>query len=85
MCIRDSLNIARTVATELTSYFGDKVYKPIVHRNVRLAEAPSHGLPIALFDILSQGAQDYISLAGEIIDRAERTIKGNARCRPWIP
>jgi chromosome partitioning protein len=79
------LNIARTVATELTSYFGDKVYKTIVHRNVRLAEAPSHGLPIALFDILSQGAQDYISLAGEIIDRAERTIKGNERCRPWIP
>jgi chromosome partitioning protein len=66
------LNIARTVAAELTSYFGDKVYRSVVHRNVRLAEAPSHGLPIALFDILSQGAQDYISLAGEVIEREER-------------
>jgi len=68
------LNIARTVAAELASYFGAKVYKTVVHRNVRLAEAPSHGLPIAQFDILSQGAQDYISLAGEIIDRAERSL-----------
>ena len=68
------LNIARTVAAELASYFGAKVYKTVVHRNVRLAEAPSHGLPIAQFDILSQGAQDYISLAGEIIDRVERSL-----------
>ena len=65
------LNIARTVAAELSAYFGDKVYRSVIHRNVRLAEAPSHGLPIAYFDILSQGAQDYISLAGEIIERAE--------------
>jgi chromosome partitioning protein len=62
------LNLSRQVAAEVKSYFGDKVYKTHINRNVRLAEAPSHGEPIVLYDIISQGAQDYLRLAGEVID-----------------
>ena len=62
------LNLSRQVASEVKSYFGDKVYKTSISRNVRLAEAPSHGQPIVLYDILSQGSQDYMSLAGEGIN-----------------
>jgi chromosome partitioning protein len=62
------LNLSRQVSSEVKSYFGNKVYKTSISRNVRLAEAPSHGQPIVLYDILSQGSQDYMSLAGEVID-----------------
>ena len=62
------LNLSRQVAAEVKSYFGSKVYKTAIARNVRLAEAPSHGQPIVLYDILSPGAQNYMSLAGEVID-----------------
>ena len=61
------LNLSRQVASEVKSYFGNKVYKTFISRNVRLAEAPSHGHPIVLYDIVSPGAQNYMSLAGEII------------------
>ncbi len=62
------LNLSRQVSSEVKSYFGNKVYKTSISRNVRLAEAPSHGQPIVLYDILSQGSQDYMGLAGEVID-----------------
>lgn len=62
------LNLSRQVSSEVKSYFGNKVYKTSISRNVRLAEAPSHGQPIVLYDILSQGSQDYMSLAGEVIN-----------------
>lgn len=68
------LNLSRQVASEVKSYFGDKVYKTSISRNVRLAEAPSHGQPIVLYDILSQGSQDYMSLAGELIDDDSVTV-----------
>ncbi len=61
------LNLSRQVADEVRSYFGGKVYKTSISRNVRLAEAPGHGQPIVLYDIVSPGAQNYMSLAGEII------------------
>lgn len=61
------LNLSRQVADEVRSYFGTKVYKTAISRNVRLAEAPGHGQPIVLYDIVSPGAQNYMSLAGEII------------------
>jgi len=61
------LNLSRQVAEEVKSYFGPKVYKTAISRNVRLAEAPGHGQPIVLYDIVSPGAQNYMSLAGEII------------------
>jgi chromosome partitioning protein len=62
------LRLARQVAAEVKSYFGNKVYKTAITRNVRLAEAPSHGQPILLYDIMSPGAQNYMRLAGEVID-----------------
>jgi len=61
------LNLSRQVAEEIKSYFGAKVYKTAITRNIRLAEAPGHGQPIVLYDIVSPGAQNYMSLAGEII------------------
>ena len=62
------LRLARQVAEEVKSYFGSKVYKTAITRNVRLAEAPSHGQPILLYDIMSPGAQNYMRLAGEVIN-----------------
>ncbi|MCP4569416.1 MAG: ParA family protein [FCB group bacterium] len=61
------LNLSRQVADEARKYFPDKVYETAICRNVRLSEAPSFGKPIILYDILSTGAQNYISLAKEIL------------------
>ncbi len=61
------LNLSRQVAAEAREYFGDKVYETHIPRNVRLAEAPSFGKPIVLYDVLSAGAQAYLSLAKELI------------------
>jgi chromosome partitioning protein len=63
------LNLSRQVADEAKEYFGDRVYHTVIPRNVRLAEAPSFGKPIVLYDILSAGAQAYLSLAREIMAR----------------
>jgi chromosome partitioning protein len=70
----DRMNLARQVAEEVRSHFGDKVYKTVVPRNVRLGEAPSFGKPIILYDIRSRGSEAYISLAKEFIARAENVI-----------
>ena len=61
------LNLARQVAAEAKEYFGDRVYKTAIPRNVRLAEAPSFGQPILRYDALSNGAQSYLALAKEIM------------------
>ncbi|HEX7349123.1 MAG TPA: ParA family protein [Rhodanobacteraceae bacterium] len=61
--------LGNDVSNELTSHFGDKVLHSIVPRNVRLAEAPSHGQPINLYDRESRGAIAYLGLAGEMIRR----------------
>jgi chromosome partitioning protein len=61
------LNLSRQVADETRKYFLDKVYMTTISRNVRLSEAPSFGKPIILYDILSTGAQNYISLAKEVL------------------
>lgn len=57
------------VSEQLLEHFGDKVYQTIIPRNVRLAEAPSHGLPILHYDERSQGAIAYLALAGEVLRR----------------
>jgi len=62
-------NLGNEVSAQLTQHFGDKVLRSIIPRNVRLAEAPSHGQPIHLYDRSSRGAIAYIGLAGEIIRR----------------
>jgi chromosome partitioning protein len=61
------LNLSRQVAEEAKEYFGSRVFDSVIPRNVRLAEAPSFGKPIALYDVLSAGAQSYLALAREII------------------
>ena len=67
----DRMNLARQVAKEVRDHFGDKVYKTVIPRNVRLGEAPSFGKPIILYDIRSRGSEAYVSLAKEFIRRAE--------------
>ena len=67
-------SLAQPLASEVRAFFGAKVYDTMIPRNVRLAEAPSHGKPIILYDYDSTGSQAYISLATEIIKR-ERMIK----------
>lgn len=62
------LNLSKEVLGEVKKYFGKKVYKTIIPRNVRLAEAPSFGKPVALYDIRSTGAISYIALAQEILN-----------------
>lgn len=71
------LNLSRQVAAEAREYFGGKVYRSAIPRNVRLAEAPSFGQPIVLYDVLSQGAQAYLALAKEIMAR-----RGVEKSRP---
>lgn len=61
--------LTQQVSGELVEHFGDKVYRTIIPRNVRLAEAPSYGKPVIAFDRLSKGAQAYSALAQELLDR----------------
>jgi chromosome partitioning protein len=66
----DRTNLSREVADEVRRHFGDRVYRTVVPRNVRLAEAPSHGQPILQYDIKSRGAEAYLALARELLRRA---------------
>jgi chromosome partitioning protein len=65
----DSRNsLSHQVSEEVRGHFPGRVYKTVIPRNVRLSEAPSHGLPVALYDPSSRGAQAYVELVSEIID-----------------
>ena len=65
--------LAQQVSAQLVRHFGDKVYRTVIPRNVRLAEAPSHGVPVMTFDRASKGAQAYLALAGEMLNRQSPT------------
>jgi chromosome partitioning protein len=65
------LNLSRQVATDAREYFGAKVFQSVIPRNVRLAEAPSFGKPIILYDVTSVGAQAYMAVAQELIARTQ--------------
>lgn len=88
----DRTNLAQQVTAELKKYFGDKLCKTTIPRNVRLAEAPSHGKPAILYDAKSRGAESYMELAQEIVGRSmpdllakdEPKEKGSAGWRKWI-
>lgn len=69
------LNLSRQVATDAREYFGAQVFDTVVPRNVRLAEAPSFGKPIVLYDVQSIGAQSYIAVAHELIAREASTSR----------
>lgn len=70
----DRTTLSKQVAADLRSYFGDKVFASIIPRNVRLAEAPSHGKPVIFYDIHSKGAEAYIQLSKEVIANAQKRI-----------
>jgi chromosome partitioning protein len=61
--------LSQQVSDQLQQHFGDKVYRTVIPRNVRLAEAPSHGIPALSFDRQSKGAMAYLALAGEMLGR----------------
>ncbi|MDH3991816.1 MAG: ParA family protein, partial [Gammaproteobacteria bacterium] len=65
-------SLTNEVSNQLHTHFGDKVYRTVVPRNIRLAEAPSYGLPAMHFDKYSRGSKAYMALAGEIIRREEK-------------
>ncbi|MGC1437818.1 MAG: ParA family protein [Terriglobales bacterium] len=92
----DRTNLAQQVTAELNRYFGEKLCKTTIPRNVRLAEAPSHGKPALLYDVRSRGAESYIQLAKEIIGHSlpvempaptiveEKQVVNAPRWKRWI-
>lgn len=75
----DRTNLTRTVAEDLRDFFQDNVLHTIIPRSVRLAEAPSHGKPILMYDPRSRGAESYIKLAREILENEQRRNRKNTQ------
>ncbi len=71
--------LSKQVASDLRSFFGSQVFSTVIPRNVRLAEAPSHGKPILFYDIHSRGAESYIQLAKEVIENGQKRAGTRAR------
>jgi chromosome partitioning protein len=67
-------NLANDVSRQLEEHFGERVYRTVIPRNIRLAEAPSHGLPTIQYDRTSSGALAYLALAGEMVKRERRGL-----------
>jgi chromosome partitioning protein len=72
------LNLSRQVASDAREYFGQTVFETVVPRNIRLAEAPSFGKPIILYDVGSVGAKAYLSVARELIAKSQKEKSQNA-------
>jgi chromosome partitioning protein len=70
----DRTTLSKQVAADLRSFFGSQVFEAVIPRNVRLAEAPSHGKPVMFYDIHSKGAEGYLLLAKEVIANAQKRI-----------
>ncbi len=70
----DRTTLSRQVAADLRGFFGAQVFESVIPRNVRLAEAPSHGMPVIFYDIHSRGAEAYIQLAREVIVNAQKRL-----------
>jgi len=69
-------NLGQQVSRDVREFFKDKVYRTVIPRNVRLAEAPSHGLPAVTYDARSRGAEAYFAFAREVLDRNEPALAG---------
>ena len=69
----DRTNLGQQVARDVREFFREKVFKTVIPRNVRLGEAPSHGMPIILYDVKSRGAEAYLALARELLTRRAQT------------
>ena len=65
----DRTNLGQQVGTSIREFFGDQVFRTVIPRNVRLGEAPSHGVPVILYDARSRGAEAYVALAREFLSR----------------
>jgi chromosome partitioning protein len=63
-------NLGQQVASDVRDFFKEKVFRTVIPRNVRLGEAPSHGMPVILYDVKSRGAEAYLALAREVIERS---------------
>jgi chromosome partitioning protein len=68
----DRTNLTRQVADDLKDFFSDQVFTSVIPRSIRLAEAPSYGKPILMYDPRSRGAESYIRLAKEILEHEQR-------------
>jgi chromosome partitioning protein len=66
-------NLGQLVATDVRNFFKEKVFRTVIPRNVRLGEAPSHGMPVIIYDVKSRGAEAYLALAREVIERSTTT------------
>jgi chromosome partitioning protein len=71
--VDERTNLGQQVATEVRQFFKEKVFRTVIPRNVRLGEAPSHGMPVILYDVKSRGAEAYLALAREVLARAAST------------
>jgi len=67
-------NLGQQVATDVRNFFKEKVFRTVIPRNVRLGEAPSHGMPVILYDVKSRGAEAYLALAREMLERSATPV-----------
>lgn len=74
----DRANLTRQVAADLREFFAGQVFRTVIPRSIRLAEAPSHGKPILMYDVRSKGAESYIQLAKEILENEHRNRKAQS-------
>lgn len=74
----ERMTLTKQVASDLRDFFGDAVFETVIPRNVRLAEAPSHGKPVMEYDLRSKGADSYLQLAREVLERLEAKAAGQA-------
>jgi chromosome partitioning protein len=70
----DRTTLSKQVAADLRSFFGHQIFESVIPRNVRLAEAPSHGMPVIFYDLNSRGAESYMQLAKEVIVNAQKRL-----------
>jgi chromosome partitioning protein len=78
----DRTNLSSAVAADLRDFYGSQVLETVIPRNVRLAEAPSYGKPIILYDIRSRGAESYLQLAKEILSHDKKGSRSGVECPP---
>ncbi len=71
--VDERTNLGQQVATDVRGFFKEKVFRTVIPRNVRLGEAPSHGMPVILYDVKSRGAEAYLALAREVLERSAAT------------
>jgi chromosome partitioning protein len=80
----DRTNLAQQVTETLREYFRDRLYHTVIPRNIRLAEAPSHGKPVALYDGRSRGTEAYFELAGEFMARNKHKSAADVNPAPKV-